>query len=370
MSSWKLGAAWPRVVFTALAVLGLMSWGAQAQPLAPQPPHDDLVGRLRVGALNNQPVSVLSRPNDVSTPSVMAANFGVDEILPQTKTEILLPTAHVLPNGLRDGILINLAEYRLYYMRKGVVVASAPVGIGMPKLPTPTGKTSIVAKKKNPTWIPTAVARREHPDWPASVEPGITNPLGAYALYLGWEAYLIHGSTNEFGIGRPFTRGCIRVWANDIETLFNEVPVGTKVEVVDQPVKLGWHENELFIEAHPDLAQLDELRANLSFTPKPAEDLHATITAAAGARAADVDWGVVTAALERRSGIPTQITSPAAHPIDLMEHNMVLSAAFERAIRTQKGFGAVSAPANRTDEEKRVIEELRQEQLRKDPYNI
>src|SRR5262249_40220131 len=148
-----------------------------------------------------------------------------------------------------------------------VLVATVPVGIGLPDKETPLGKTSIIAKKKDPIWNPTAQARREHPDWPTTLEPGPFNPLGAYALYLGWPSYLIHGSNNDFGIGRPFTRGCVRVWADDIEKLFNEVPVGTHVEVVDQPVKIGWHEGELFMEAHPDLAQLDELRANLSFAP-------------------------------------------------------------------------------------------------------
>ncbi len=106
----------------------------------------------------------------------MAANWGIDEILPQTAAKVLLPLAHVFPKGLRDGILINRAEYRLYYFKGGVLVMTVPVGIGLPALPTPLGKTTIIDKRKNPTWTPTATARREHPDWPTSVEPGITNP--------------------------------------------------------------------------------------------------------------------------------------------------------------------------------------------------
>lgn len=336
-------------------------------------PREDITGRLRIGVLDNQPLSVLAKANDISVPSIMAANFGVDEIVPQTKSDILLPTAHVLPGILRDGIVINLAEYRLYYLRKGEVLVSVPVGIGLPAKPTPKGKTSIIAKKKDPVWYPTAEARRENPDWPSSLEPGPFNPLGAYALYLGWPSYLIHGSNNEFGIGRPFTRGCVRVWADDIEKLFNIVPVGTPVEVVDQPVKLGWHEGELFIEAHPDLSQLNELREHLSFTPRPSPDLKGAITKTAGERAADIDWAVVAAALDRRSGIPTQITSRETHPVDLFEPKDVVISSIKSVLKSGHGFAPAPAkpvPHVRTPAEKRAIEELRNEQLRKDPYNI
>ena len=346
---------------------------APAPPAQPAPPPEGISGHLDIGAINNEPLSKIARAHDLSTPSVMAANWGIDEILPQTNDKVLLPLAHVLPKGLRDGILINRAEYRLYYFKDGALVTTMPIGVGLPALPTPLGKTTIIAKKKNPTWIPTSTARREHPDWPTSVEPGITNPLGAYALYLGWSTYLIHGSTNDFGIGRPFTRGCIRVWADDIENLFNLVPVGTHVEVVDQPVKLGWHKNELFLEAHPSLAQLDELRATLKFSPEQAPDLRQTILTAAGKRADDIDWDVVSAALDRRAGIPVQITSPKSDPVNLFEQNVAVAEVLGHLGSKAQGF-APQAPAPKppeyTPEQKRVIEQMRNEQLRKDPYNI
>jgi L,D-transpeptidase ErfK/SrfK len=334
---------------------------AQAQSLA----RDDLAGRLRVGALHDEPLSALARPNDVSIPSVMAANWGIDEILPQTREDILVPTAHLLPKGLRDGILINRAEYRLYYFERGSLVLTAPIGIGYPNMATPLGKTIVVRKQQYPTWYPTAEARREHPDWPAALPPGPDNPLGAFAIYLGWQSYLIHGSGNDFGIGRPFTRGCIRLFADDIEALFRQVPVGAHVEVVDQPVKLGWHGDELFLEAQPDLAQLDELRANLSFSPKPAEDLRAWIGAAAGTRAADIDWTAVTVALERRSGVPTQITSLSSHPVNLFEQNMALKGGIGAALNARQGFDAEQAAKR-----KRAAEELRKRHMLEDPYNI
>ncbi|MFO1187197.1 MAG: L,D-transpeptidase family protein [Alphaproteobacteria bacterium] len=342
----------------ALALPGVASASAA-------PPRDEIVGLLRVGTLTGEPVIPLARKHDLSTPALMTANFGLDELLPQTRSDVLLPTAHLLPAGLRSGILINLAEYRLYYLKGGALLDSAPIGIGLPGKETPTGKTSIIAKKENPTWYPTEQARKEHPDWPTSVEPGITNPLGAHALYLAWPAYLIHGSSNDFGIGRPFTRGCIRMFADDVKRLFETVPVGTQVEVVDQPVKLGWHKGELFLEAHPDLEQLDELRLRLAFTPKPAPDLSAPIAAIAGPRAADVDWDVVNAAAERRAGVPVQITSPRTRSVALFAPGAQIHGGLAAALAARGGLTPQQAAA-RAD----VLKALMSEELRKDPYGV
>ena len=372
MGYYGLGSVFLPGARAALTVL--LCWCAplQAQSKAPDTPapREDLVGRLKVASLHNEPVTALARKNSVSIPSVLAANWGLDEILVQSREDIVLPTAHILPKGLRDGILINRAEFRLYYLKDGALIASVPIGIGIPGKETPLGKTFIVRKQKNPIWRPTPEARREHPDWPIELESGPFNPLGAYALYLGWPAYLIHGSNNDFGIGWPFTRGCIRLYADDMENLYTVVPVDTRVEVVDQPVKFGWHADELFVEAHPDLSQLHELRERQAFTMKKAEDMSAIITKFAGARAADVDWAIVTAALERRSGIPTQITSLTSHPIDLGEPKIAMQGIIERAMRkTQNGF-ASGTVAKRTPEQQRAVEEMLKEQLRKDPYNI
>ena len=345
--------------------LAALAFAVSAHAAEVRKASDDLVGVLKVGTLDGEPVIPLARRNDLSTPALMAANFGLDELIPQTRSDVLLPTAHVLPAGLRDGVLINLAEYRLYYLKDGKLLDSAPIGIGLPGKETPTGTTKIVAKKENPTWFPTEQARKEHPDWPASVEPGITNPLGAHALYLAWPAYLIHGSSNDFGIGRPFTRGCIRMFAPDVKRLFETVPIGTAVEVVDQAVKLGWHGGELFIEAHPDLEQLDELRARLAFTLKSAPDMREKVTAIAGARSADVDWDVVRSAVERRAGVPVQITSVKTRAIALFAPGAEIHGGLAAALKARDGL----TPQQVADRA-RVLEALQKEELRKDPYGI
>jgi L,D-transpeptidase ErfK/SrfK len=299
----------------ALALACFLPALAQAQ----MPPRDDLAGKLRMTTLDNALVADVARQNDVSTLEVLAANFGLDRFHPVTQESVLLPTAHVLPEGPRAGILINLAEYRLYYFMEARLVLSAPIGIGQEGNETPLGQTTVLRKQKAPTWVPTPGTHADVPDLPPFIPPGPENPLGDYALYLGWPTYLIHGTNDPYGIGRRFSRGCIRLYPEDIETLFNMVPIGTQVTVVNEPVKLGWHEGELFLEAHPDFAQLEELRLKLSFTQRKAENLSSEIIAAAGERERDLDWVAVRSALERRSGVPVQITSTKTHPVDIVE---------------------------------------------------
>ena len=327
--------------------------------------EDDLVGRLKVISLNNEKLEPIARANDLSTLAVVAANWGLSQFWAETRDEVILPSAHLLPAGLRNGVLVNLAEFRLYYFKGGALVQTAPVGIGVAGLETPLGSTSVVRKMANPTWTPTPEARADHPDWPKVIPPGPDNPMGLFALYLGWRYIAIHGNQDQFGIGRPYTRGCIRLLPEDIEPLFKVVPIGTQVEVVKQPVKLGWHESELFLEAEPDSAQFDELNTEGKFTEKPAEDLTGWITAAAGDRAHDVDWPTVTAALERRNGIPTQITNVTTHPIDIFAPTMALRESLGAFMEASKGFAAKAKPPQEPS-----AEELLREHRLRFPYNI
>lgn len=301
-------------LITAFVVLVLGS-AAFAQDMQ----RDDLAGRLHITALNNEFVADTARRFGLTATEVLAANWEINPFEPQTRERVVMPTAHLLPAGSRDGIVINLAEYRLYYFKDGALRLSAPVGFGAEGLETPRGETTIVRKQKAPVWHPTASTREDFPDLPSAVPPGPDNPLGSHALYLGWPTYLIHGTIDDYGIGRRYTRGCIRLFPEDIEALFNLVEVGTPVRVIDEPVKLGWHQGELFIEAHPDFEQLEELRLKLSFEAKSSESIDNEIRTEAGHRASDIDWFVVRSVLARRSGIPTQITAPISHPINITQ---------------------------------------------------
>ncbi|MGF1609854.1 MAG: L,D-transpeptidase family protein [Kiloniellales bacterium] len=250
----------------------------------------------------------VARDHDLGVLEVMAANPGVDPWVPGHGTPVLLPTAHILPDAPRRGIVINLAELRLYYFPPKGAPWSTAIGIGREAFTTPLGTTQVVRKQADPTWFPTASARAENPDLPAAVPPGPANPLGKYALYLGWNSYLIHGTNKPYGVGRRVSRGCIRLYPEAIARLFQEVKVGTTVTVVAESVKLGWHDGELYLEAHPEIEQLDILEETGAFPLLETVGLDERIIAAAGEAAGRLDWPVVQAALTQRRGTPVRIT--------------------------------------------------------------
>lgn len=241
---------------------------------------------------------------------IVAANPGTDPWIPGEGTEVILPTVHLAPAAEPEGVVINLADMRLYFFgAPDAEPRSYPIGIGREGLTTPVGSTEVVRKQKEPVWYPTARMRAEDPKLEEVVLPGPDNPLGNRAMYLGWPTYLIHGTNKPLGIGRRASSGCIRMYPEDAEELFELVPVGTQVTVVDQPVKLGWIEGELFIEAHPSQEQADQIEANGSFEATLPGGVVDQVVAAAGDEAGRVDWSRVRqAALERR-GYPIRITN-------------------------------------------------------------
>ena len=249
----------------------------------------------------------VAREADLGILEISAANPGVDAWVPGPERLIVLPTAHILPETDRRGIVVNLAELRLYLF-DGDRVETHAIGVGREGFGTPLGKTSVVRKAKNPTWRPTKDTRADRPDLPAVVPSGPDNPLGYHAIYLGWPTYLIHGTNKPYGVGRRVSRGCIRMYPEQVEDLFSKVSRNMPVQVIQEPVKLGWSEGELYIEAHPGIEQLDELEATYSFSLEPPPDLRERITAKAGEAASRIDWDIVEAELIERRGMPVRIT--------------------------------------------------------------
>lgn len=303
-----------RAMALALALAALPLF-AQAQESAP----DDLAGRLRIVSMRAERLADLAKRNDLGMLQVLVANPTLDFFKAQSREHVVLPTAHLLPDAPRKGIVVNRADYRLYYFENGTLVLTAPVGLGQTAFETPLGETMVVRKAINPVWRPTAGTHLDFPDLPAEVPPGPDNPLGTRALYLGWPTYLIHGAPDSYSVGRRFTRGCIRLYEADVQRLYDLVPIGTPVTVVDQPVKLGWHDGELFLEAQPDFKQLEELRTGKAITVKTADYLNPYIGAKARDQRKDIDWTVVKKALAERRGIPVQITATQTHPVDITE---------------------------------------------------
>ena len=238
-----------------------------------------------------------------------AANPYADPWVLEEGSEVILPSWHLLPNATKEGVVINLPEMRLYYYKKeGGEPVTFPLGIGREGLETPMGMTKVVRKKVGPQWRPTPRMRREDPTLPAVVEAGPDNPLGTHALYLGWPSYAMHGTNKPYGIGRRISSGCIRLYPENIVSLYEMVPVGTPVQVVNQPIKLAWIDDVLYMEAHPELDQAIQMEeSGQIFTAKVRDEDLQKIIEFAGDQQDRLHWSAIRLAIRERSGRPIMI---------------------------------------------------------------
>ena len=220
--------------------------------------QDDVIGRLAAIRLKKgDTLPDIARHFSLGINTVNAANPGIDIWVPQAGERILLPLSFILPDTRRKGIVINLAAMRLFYFKadgKQLAVSTYPVGIGTTERPTPMGKMYINRKKLRPTWyVPASIAedyRKKGAPLPAKVPPGPLNPLGEHALYLSKSGYLVHGTNKPASIGLRATNGCIRLYPEDIEILFENAAVKTPVRIVNQPYLVGQRDGIIYIEAH------------------------------------------------------------------------------------------------------------------------
>ncbi|MFH0350438.1 MAG: L,D-transpeptidase family protein [Chromatiales bacterium] len=245
----------------------------QQAPAAPEPParqdtffvaeESDVIGDLHVIIAREEDTFVdLARKYDLGYSDLRDANPGVDPWLPKEGTHVILPARHILPDAPREGVVLNLSAMRLFFFPKRKraeprIVVTHPIGIGREDWPTPQGATTVVRKVTKPSWHVPASIRAEHAakgdPLPAVVPPGPDNPLGEFALRLGFESYLIHGTNKPAGIGMRVSHGCIQLFPEDIDTLFKEIPIGTPVRIVNQPYLAGWRDGILYVEAHKPL---------------------------------------------------------------------------------------------------------------------
>jgi L,D-transpeptidase ErfK/SrfK len=255
----------------------------------------------------------IARGHDIGYIAIRAANPGVDPWLPGAATIVTLPTQHLLPDAPHRGIVVNLPELRLYYYPPRGEVRSFPLGIGGEGKETPVGRTEIASKRPHPVWVPTKSEHDENPDLPASVPPGPNNPMGDFALYLGWKGYAIHGTNKPYSIGRRDSHGCIRLYPEDIAWLYREVAVGTPVTVVNQPAKAGWSDGELYLEVNPSQEDVDMLETEGVPGSGIAVDADDLVAHAAGDDIGRLDWYGIHMAESRRDGIPIQVTRPVPY---------------------------------------------------------
>lgn len=242
------------------AVLGLPIAGQAAVFDAPKPGNDIIGETGEATAVASDTLVELGRRYNQGYREMRLANPETDPWLPGEGTKITLPTQYILPSAPREGIVLNVAEMRLYYFPpkgsqyEGKVI-TYPLGIGREGWATPLGRTRITGSKAGPTWTPPQSIKDEHAangdPLPNVVPAGPDNPLGDYALYLSLPSYLLHGTNKPGGIGLRVSHGCIRLYPEDIAALFSMADAGTPVNIVNQPYKTGWLEGELYLEAHP-----------------------------------------------------------------------------------------------------------------------
>ncbi|MBE0487980.1 MAG: L,D-transpeptidase family protein [Halomonas sp.] len=250
----------------------LLSGAAQAEESEwprghyPLPDEGNVIGETYAVTVENHEDTLIdiARRHNIGYEEIVRANPEVSIWIPGEGTEVMIPGGFILPDAERTGIVINIAELRLYYypeVGEGETprVETYPIGIGREGYDTPLGITKTTMRLEDPAWYPPRSMREEAAargePAPAVVPPGPDNPLGRHAVLLDIPGYLIHGTNDPDGIGMRASRGCIRMFPEDIETVFDNVSVGTQVNIIDQPIKVGWQDGQPLVQVFQPLEE-------------------------------------------------------------------------------------------------------------------
>ncbi|WP_337262520.1 MULTISPECIES: L,D-transpeptidase family protein [unclassified Serratia (in: enterobacteria)] len=300
-----------RALLTLFTALAAFSHAALAVVYPLPAKNSRLVGeniQITVPADSKLPLESFAAQYQMGLSNMLEANPGVDPYLPLPGSTLTIPHQLILPDAPREGIIINSAEMRLYYYPKGTnTVVVLPIGIGQLGKDTPLDWiTSVQRKKDGPTWTPTAKMREEYAAegeiLPAVYPAGPDNPMGLYALYVG-RLYAIHGTNANFGIGLRVSHGCVRLRADDIKYLFDSVPVGTRVQFINEPVKATVEpDGSRYLEVHNPLSSSEE-------ELKSKEPVPIIFSQAVGKTLMDpsVDQNEVKSAVDARLGYPVRV---------------------------------------------------------------
>lgn len=228
------------------------------------PEKGDVIGE-RYTVVVEDPAQTLidiARRHNIGYEEIRMANPDVSLWVPGAGTEVVIPAQYILPPAPREGVVVNLSELRLYYYPadKPGIVETYPVSVGREEFATPIGITRTTVKVKDPAWAPPASMRREAAERgdpaPSVVPPGPDNPLGEHAILLAMPSYLIHGTNRPEGVGMRVSRGCIRMYPEDIKSLYERLPSGTQVNLMDAPFKAGWGaDGTLYVQSFQQLEE-------------------------------------------------------------------------------------------------------------------
>ncbi|GEN29365.1 hypothetical protein HVA01_30110 [Halovibrio variabilis] len=226
------------------------------------PENGDVIGERYTVVVKDpkQTLIDIARRHNIGYEEIRMANPDVSLWVPGVGTEVVIPAQYILPPAPREGVVINLSELRLYYYPadKPGIVETYPVSVGREEFATPVGITRTTVKVKDPAWAPPSSMRREAAERgepaPSVVPPGPDNPLGEHAILLAMPSYLIHGTNRPDGVGMRVSRGCIRMYPEDIESLYERLPSGTQVNLMDAPFKAGLAaDGTLFVQSFPQI---------------------------------------------------------------------------------------------------------------------
>ena len=294
---------------------------AEPEPFATQrfevAPDEDVIGAVQiVKTSKDDTLTDIARRFNVGYEEILRANPKVDPWLPGADRPVVVPTQFVIPNAPRTGIVINIAAMRLFYFPphkpgEPQVVITHPIGIGKMGWATPEGVTKIVRRQADPTWrVPPSVIK-EHRENGEELEkvigPGPDNPLGRFAFYLQWPSYLIHGTNKPAGVGLRSSHGCIRLYPEDISQLFDMVPIGTEVRVVNQPFEFGWHQGQLYMQPY-DVLEDDTRDWKKASRKLMSKSLTVRVQKQLKTNNEQLNWDLVTSLSHDPRGIPVPIT--------------------------------------------------------------
>jgi len=268
---------------------------------------DNVVGHMQwTQAQPGDNFSSIARRHDVGYYELVEANPGISPSNPLPGTIIVVPTRFILPPVSRTGLVVNLAELRIYYYPpKSGKVITYPIGIGREGWDTPVGLMSIIEKTVNPTWnVPESIRADRAKDGiilPKSVPPGPDNPLGGYRMRLSKPTFLIHGTNDYRGVGRRSSSGCIRMYPEDVESLFSHIKVGIPVNVINLTYKAGWLDDKLYLEAHVPLQEQQKDGA------VDLEAMRKVVEAATRAKVGKLNWNTAERIATVENGVPQVI---------------------------------------------------------------
>ncbi len=296
-----------------MAIAAALALPARANTWPLPPPGSRLVGQNQFHVVENNGGSLeaIAKKYNVGFLALLQANPGVDPYVPRAGSVLTIPLQTLLPDATREGLVLNLAELRLYYYPPGKnEVTVYPIGIGQlgGDTITPTMVTTVSANRANPTWTPTANIRARYKamgiDLPAVMPAGPDNPMGHHAIRLAayGGVYLLHGTNADFGIGMRVSSGCIRLRDDDIKALYNEISPGTRVTIINTPIKVSVEPNGTrLVEVHQPLSKhIDDDPQTLPIT--------LTDSMQAFKQAQLTDTEVMERAMMLRSGMPVDVT--------------------------------------------------------------